>query len=153
MKKLFLSILVVGALAGCTAETAVLQDRIVVSEARIQAPMKGKTMTAGYFDITNHSDVDDAIIGIETPDAERIEMHLTEADEKGIMSMRRQVSVDLKAGDTVSFKPGSYHLMVFGVNPDKQIIDMALTLKFKHAPDMTIIAETAESALHTGHNN
>ena len=128
-----------------------IQDGLVISDARIQAPLKGKTMTAGYFDITNASKVDDAIIGVESPVADRIELHLSE-EVDGVMKMRRQVSIDLKAGHTISFKPGGLHLMLFDVNMDDDTSDAALTFKFKHAPDVTIIAEMVDGASRTSHH-
>ncbi len=149
--KLLSALFIAASLAACDPAPTPSEMGLVISDARIQAPLLGKSITSGYFDITNHSNVDDAIIGIESPIAERVEMHLSE-DVNGIMKMRRQVAIDLKAGETITFKPGGYHLMLFGVGLDKDQNDAAVTFKFKHAPDVTIIAEIAESALHTGHH-
>jgi len=150
MKKLVFTLASAIILAGCTPDSPPAEG-IVISDLRVQAPMGGQTMSAGYFEITNHSSVDDAIIDVESAVAKRVEMHKTE-NVDGIMKMRRQVSVDLKAGETLNFAPGGYHLMLFGVDLSKDQTDAAVTLKFKHAPDVTIIADIAESAVHTGHH-
>jgi len=149
--KFFSSLMIVACLSACDPATPPLDMGLVISDARVQMPMNGKSITSGYFDITNHSNVDDSIIGIESPVAERVEMHLSEEID-GIMKMRRQVAIDIKAGESVSFKPGGYHLMLFGVGLKADQNDAAVTFKFKHASDVTIIAEIAESALHTGHH-
>lgn len=108
-------------------------------------------MTAGYFQITNHTQLDDAIIGVESPVASRVEMHATEMVD-GRMSMRKKVSLDIKAGETLVFKPKGLHLMLFDVALKSDQPDAALTLKFKHAPDVTIIADIADSVAHTKHH-
>jgi len=149
----FKSLFLVAALSlsACTAAETTVEDGLVISDARIQEPLKGKTITAGYFDITNFSKVDDAIIGVESPAAGRVELHLTESVD-GVMTMRRHVSVDLKSGHTVSFEPGGFHLMLFDVDINDASEDAALTFKFKHAPDVTIIAELDSGAAHTSHH-
>ena len=137
-------------ITACTP-SAPVEEGLVISNARVQAPMKGKKITAGYFDIINHSSVDDAIIGIESPISGKVELHKSE-EVDGVMKMRRQVSVDLKAGETISFKPGGYHIMFFKTTIAKDAKDAALTFKFKHAPDVTIIADIADSTVHTSHH-
>jgi len=139
-------------LAACTPATeAPPQEGIVISEAVIRTPMGGQSMTAGYFQVTNHTDIDDALIGVESPISNRIEMHTTEKID-GNMRMRRQDSFDLKAGETVMFKPKGNHLMLFDVQMADGQTDAALTLKFKHAPDVTIIAEIGDTASYGSHN-
>ena len=127
------------------------EQGLVISDARVQAPLKGKVITAGYFDITNHSKVDDAIIGIESPISGKAELHKSE-EVDGVMKMRRQVSVDLGAGETVTFNPGGYHIMFFDVKLGQDAKDAALTFKFKHAPDVVIIADIVDGSSHAAHH-
>ena len=148
-KKIFSAVLIGLALVACgPSETT--DTGIVISDARIQAPLKGKTTTAGYLEVTNLSKVDDALIGVESPIAETVEVHQS-SQEDGLIKMRRQVSVDLKAGESIEFKPGSYHLMLFGVDLSDQPQDAALTFKFKHAPTVTIIADITGAGAHSSH--
>lgn len=145
LKNILIGITTIIAVTACTPGTESPPDKeIVISEATVRTPMGGRDMTAGYFQITNHTNLDDAIIGVESPIAERVEMHISEKVNNAMM-MRKMVSVDLKAGETIVFKPGSYHLMLFGVDLKRDQVDVALTLKFKHARDMTIIAELADT--------
>lgn len=152
MKLKQLSVLVlIGFSGACDPAVPQLEQGLVISDARVQTPMTGKTITSGYFDITNHSKISDAIIGVESPVAERVEMHQSKVDENGVMKMRRQVAIDIKPGETINFKPGGHHLMLFGVTLEADQTDAAITFKFKHAPDVTVITELAETALHTNH--
>ncbi len=149
LRSLFLTLMALS-ITACTPAQPI-EEGLVISDARVQAPLKGKAITAGYFDITNHSKVDDAIIGIESPISNKVELHKS-AQVDGVMKMRRQVSVDLKAGETISFKPGGYHVMFFGVELPHDAEDAALTFKFKHSPDVVIIAEIAGAAAHASHH-
>jgi len=139
MKKTIIALTASLILTACTPDTTP-KEGIVISSLQVRAPLGEQTTTAGYFSVTNYSNVDDALIGAESPVADRVEMHFSESIN-GIREMRRQVSVDLPSGASVAFEPGGYHLMLFNVDLPKDQKDVALTLKFKHAPDMTIIAD------------
>ncbi len=151
MKRFLLTLMATSLIACTPSNEAPPQDGLVISEAVVRAPLGGQTMTAGYFQITNHSETDDALIGVESPISDRVEMHLTE-NVDGKMSMRKQVSIDIKAGETLHFKPGGLHLMLFDVNMAKDQADAALTLKFKLADDVTVIAEVSDTVPHGGHH-
>jgi len=152
MKRFIFALCLPVFLSGCTQGGEPLPEKgIVISEAIVRSPMGGQNMTAGYFQVTNHTNIDDALISVESPAAERVEMHATEK-LNNTMTMRRQISIDIEAGETLTFKPGGLHLMLFGVKMKQDQPDVSLTLKFKHAPDMTIIAEVAETVTHSGHH-
>lgn len=145
LKNLLIVLAAIMTVTACTPATESSPEKeIVISEATVRKPMGGRDMTAGYFQITNHTNLDDAIMGVESPIAERVEIHISETVNNAMM-MRKMDLVDLKAGETIVFKPGSYHLMLFGVELNRDQVDVALTLKFKHARDMTIIAELADT--------
>ncbi len=149
MKKVLSALTLSLALLACTPTTeAPPKKGMEISSAIVRTPMGGQTMTAGYFQLTNYTKLDDALIGVESPVAARVEMHATEMVD-GRMSMRKKVSLDIKAGDTLEFKPKGLHLMLFDVALQADQKDAALTLKFKHAPDVTIIAEIADTVSHT----
>ena len=147
--RLFLIACVTAGLMACTPPTEIFEG-LVVSNATVKAPMKGRNVTAGYFEITNHSDVDDALIDVSSLEAERVEMHKTEVVDN-VSKMRRQVSIDIPAGETVTFQPGGLHLMLFGVDFPEGTQDVTITLKFKHADAMTIVAELGGTENHAHH--
>jgi len=97
IKKILIGAMLVS-LAACTPSDEAQQKAsqgLVISAAQVKAPLIGKTTTAAFFEIANNTKVDDALIGAESPIAERIEIHLTSIDDNGVMKMRRQVSVDM----------------------------------------------------------
>lgn len=114
-------------------------EQIVISAARVVPPFPGRDVSAGYFEVTNHGS-NDRLVSIESSLSPRTEMH-THLNEDGVMKMRKVEGVDLPPGETVTFKPGSYHIMMFGVALDEQQADAALTFNFETAPSVTVIAD------------
>ena len=156
MRRIFWSTLAVFTLAACTpGEPLSLEEGIVISAPMVRAPLGGQTTSSGYFVITNHTEMNDIILGVASNDAERVEMHLTE-ENNGMMRMRKQDTINISTGETISFEPGGYHLMLFGMNIAQDQKDIQLNLNFKHAPDISIIAEIVEtvplSESHSGHH-
>jgi len=152
MKKLLIALGLSISILACTPTTeAPPKQGMEISSAVVRTPMGGQTMTAGYFQLANHTDLDDALIAVESPVASRVEIHATELID-GRMSMRKKVSLDIKAGETVEFKPKGHHLMLFDVTLGTDQKDAALTLKFKHAPDVTIIADIVDTVGHATHH-
>lgn len=75
-----------------------------------EAPPNAK-MLAAYFTITNNSKQAKTLKSISCNAFEKVEMHKTV--KKGNMSsMVEQKELLLKAGESVKFSPGSYHLML-----------------------------------------
>lgn len=148
----FMALTFSASFSACTPAGDSSQEGLVISAPVVRAPMGGQTTTAGYFKVTNHTEKDDILLGVESPEASRVEIHVTE-DNNGIMSMKRVPSIAVKAGETVSFAPGGYHLMIFGVNLKDGQKDIQLTLTFENGPDLPIIADIVETTPghHSGH--
>ncbi|MBM4965143.1 copper chaperone PCu(A)C [Vibrio parahaemolyticus] len=97
-------------------------------EAPPNAPVIG-----GFFQLTNHGDTEDALIAAESPIAGRVEIH-THTNEDGVMKMIKIDEVRVAAHETVVFKPGSFHLMIFNPTQTLQKGDrFPMTLTFKNA--------------------
>ena len=134
-----------------------MAEGIVLSNAWVRPPIMGRDVAAGYVDIANGGNAD-RLIAVESDVAERVELH-THIDDNGIMKMRRVDGVDLPSGETVMFKPGGLHLMLFNVDLSQGQTDTTLTLKFETAPDLTIVADiidpvtepTEKPEDHSGH--
>lgn len=97
-------------------------------EAPPNAPVIG-----GFFQLTNHGDSEDALIAAESPIAGHVEIH-THKKEDGVMKMIKIDEVRVPANDSVLFKPGSFHLMIF--NPTQALKEgdrFPMTLTFKNA--------------------
>jgi copper(I)-binding protein len=62
------------------------------------------------------------------------------------MEMIKQESIPLLAGSELELKPGSYHIMLFGLKQELKVGDqIALTLHFKHHEDITLTVPVLEN--------
>jgi copper(I)-binding protein len=115
-------------------------------------PTAGQGTTgAVYFTVVSNSDPD-KLLGVSTPVAATAELHETSLDS-GIMKMRPVPSIALVPGKPVTFKPGSYHVMLTGLkSPLKPGTGFPLTLTFEHAQPITVTVNVqASAAAETGH--
>ena len=117
-----------------------VQEGIVISSARILPPFPGRDTAAGYFEITNHGISADRLISASSPISGTIEIH-NHIEDNGVMKMRQVKGVDLAPGETVAFKPGSYHLMMFKTNLTEEQDSVSLTLNYKNADPVTLIVD------------
>lgn len=95
----------------------------------------GISVGVGYMRITNTGDAPDRLVGGRSPVAEDVQFHRSVRQKDGTTKMVRQEGgVAVPAGTKVSFEPGSYHVMLMGLqrplNSDKPV---PLTLRFKRA--------------------
>jgi hypothetical protein len=76
-----------------------------------RATPKGAAVAGGYLKITNNGKEADRLIGGTAAFAGRFEIHEM-SEEGGVMRMRHlPKGIEIKPGETVELKPGSYHLM------------------------------------------
>lgn len=107
---------------------------------------------AGYFVMTNGAQAD-ALVGAEAPGA-RVEMH-TMSMAGGVMRMSPIKQLALKPGETVAFKSGGYHLMLFGLKDAGS--SLPITLTFASGARRTVNAEVRAAMpenpekAHAGH--
>lgn len=86
-----------------------------------RATPKGATVGGGYMKITNNGTAPDRLIGGSSPIAGRFEVHEMSVD-KGVMKMRMlKDGLEIKPGETVELKPGSFHIML--VDLKKPIVE------------------------------
>ena len=96
------------------------------------------TVIAGFFQLKNNAQQDDYLINASTPVAKRVEIHTHEMSN-GVMQMKQIDRVKIAAQETVMFKPGGYHLMIF--NPEKaykQGEHFPMTLTFQNAGEVQV---------------
>ena len=80
-----------------------------------RATPKGSEVAGGYMKLINTGKEPDRLIGGSVPIAGKFEIHEMSMDG-GVMKMRMQPKgIEIKPGQTVEFKPGSYHLMFVGL--------------------------------------
>lgn len=78
----------------------------------------------GYFTILNPGPRGDTLTRVDSPVAQRVEMHSMSMDG-GVMKMGALSSVRVPAGGQVSFAPGGNHLMLIGLKKPLAIGDKA----------------------------
>lgn len=94
---------------------------------------------AVYFVIENQTGQDDTLMDVRGDTAEAVEVHLSQMDDKDVMTMERQESVSIPARSSVEFKPGGLHVMLIGLKKDLQMGDtFDITLVFQNAGEINI---------------
>ena len=118
------------------AAIAVLAAPAVASAAQVEVlqpwsrPAAAGTNGIGYMVLANHGRSADALVKVESPLAERVEMH-SSAMTGGVMSMKAETRVAVPAGGKATFGPGAYHLMLIGLKKTLKPGDQApATLTF-----------------------
>jgi periplasmic copper chaperone A len=80
-----------------------------------RATPQGAKVAAGYMKITNTGNAPDRFVGGTAAFSGGFELHEMKIDG-GVMKMRALPNgVEIKPGETIEFKPGSYHVMFTGV--------------------------------------
>src|SRR3990172_8457776 len=80
-----------------------------------RATPKGASVAGGYMKITNKGAAPDRLVGGSAGFAGRFELHEMTM-EQGVMKMRPLAAgLEIKPGQTVELKPGSYHVMFMGL--------------------------------------
>ena len=78
------------------------------------------------------------LVGVETPVAERAELH-THLHENGVMKMRQVEVIDVPAEGSVMFEPGGLHVMLFKLSAPLKVGDsFELNLAFEGGDSLTV---------------
>lgn len=81
-----------------------------------RATPAGADIAGAFLKITNTGTEDDRLVSVAVDGITRVEIHEMKT-ENGVMSMRQvKDGLPIPAGSTVELKPGSYHIMIFGVS-------------------------------------
>jgi len=104
-----------------------------------RATPKGATIGAGYLKITNNGTAPDRLLGGSSEAAKSFELHVMSM-ENGVMKMRPvEGGIEIKPGETVEFKPESYHVMFVGLKePLVQGHRIKATLEFAKAGKVAV---------------
>ncbi len=115
---------------------------VTVNNMQVRELLPMAKTTAGYFSITNDSTQLITLTGASCDCAEDVQLHQhTYSDD--MMKMRRVDEVAIPVGETVTFEPSGYHLMMF--KPSKLKLkrdnEVVVTLRFKHRKPVNIKAQ------------
>ena len=101
---------------------------VTISEATIRVLPPGVPNTAAYFTINNQGEENIVLVGAKSDVAETLELH-NHVVVGEVMKMQKQDKIVVSAGQTVIFKPGGLHVMLFGLKSplsEKQKVDISL---------------------------
>lgn len=155
-----LAAVVLGA-AGVTSAPALAADytagTVKISSPWTRATPPAAKVAGGFMTLTNTGAVPDRLIGGSSPIAGRIEVHEMTLDG-GIMKMRElDKGLEIKPGQKVELKPGSYHVMFMELKePTKEGQTIKGTLVFEKAGKVDIEYKVealgAKAQGHGGHS-
>lgn len=120
-----------------------------------RATLPNQPVAGGFLTVTNTGDSDDRLVAASSDAAGRMEIHEM-AMEGDVMRMRElRDGLPIAAGETVSLKPGGYHIMFMDLKgPLEEGTSAEITLSFETAGDVTldfpVVARGADGA---GHGN
>ena len=100
---------------------------------------KGATVAGGYMTISNKGSAPDRLVGGSSAVAGRFEIH-SMVMEQGVAKMRPvEGGLEIKPGETVELKPGSFHVMLMGLKqPLERGQKVKGTLEFEKAGKVDI---------------
>ncbi|MEW5941990.1 MAG: copper chaperone PCu(A)C [Chloroflexota bacterium] len=134
MKRLFF----ITSLAALLLSACGAPGEIEVHQPWARSAMQGAN-SAVYFELHNHSDQDDELLGASSDVAEAVEIHLSSMNDQGMMQMAKQDSVALPVDAEILFAPGGLHVMLIGLTRDLKAGDhFQLTLRFKARADIVL---------------
>lgn len=127
--------------AACLSLSSALACAAVeVTQLTVREVLPGRSMTAGYFSLSNKTDKAVELTGASSPLFGAIELH-QHSHKDGMMKMEQVESVSVAAGETVTFAPGGLHLMLFDLKSGLTVGQtIALTLQFKDGTAMELQA-------------
>ena len=115
MKTSILMACVLSLAAGAAAAQGFKAGPLEIDQPWSRATPKGAKVAAGYLTIKNTGTEPDRLVGVTSPAAGKSEIHEMSM-EKGVMKMRPVPGgVEIKPGETVELKPGSFHIMMTGL--------------------------------------
>ena len=145
------SALFLGAAFGQGASKIYKVGSLVIEAPWTRATPAGARVAGGYLKITNTGQQADRLIGGSLPVASDVEIHEMTVND-GVMKMRRlEKGLEIKPGQSVELKPGSYHVMFMGLREGlKENQTIKGTLVFEHAGSIEVEYRVAPIGAQSG---
>jgi hypothetical protein len=120
---------------------------VKISGAWIAEAPPTATVLAGYMQLENASDQVVILKGAESQDFKGIEIHETVVNADKV-SMVAHETLSVPAGETVSFAPGGFHLMLIGAKkPLKDGDTVEVVLHFQAGVSQTVKMEVKKRSM------
>lgn len=113
-------------------------SQVTVNDAWVRATVPGQQATGMFGNLT--ATQDSKLVGGSSPVAGTVEVHEMKM-EGDVMKMRAIAALPLPAGQSVSLKPGSYHIMLMGLKkplPDGSSVPIKLVVEDAQKKQSTI---------------
>lgn len=122
-------------------------EKVEISKAWIRATPPSAMAAGGYLEITNNTNRDETLVGVEFSQAGKSEIHEMKMDD-GVMKMRPlKQGIAIPAGKSILLKPGGFHLMFMGMKSQmKAGENHSVKLTFSHSGVMEIDFPVLEMA-------
>ena len=120
-------------LAFGACQTGEKPSSIAIENGYVRAPLPGQSTAVAYFDVVNVGGKD-VLLAANSNVSSRVELH-NHIHEGGMMKMVKVDTVDIPKGETVFFKSGGLHIMMFEANINGPV---TLTLDFENHADITV---------------
>lgn len=119
------------------------------------SPIAPEGGTGGLFVQIHGGASTDTLLGAQFDGARRVELHETYATDDGLRGMRQINGLPIPAGETVALRPGSFHLMLMGLQAPLTAGDtITVTLDFAQAGVVPLrVPVYAPEDLPTAHAN
>jgi hypothetical protein len=134
--------------------------RLKISHPWTRETAPGQVVGGGFMAITNTGRAADTLLGAASSSAKEVQLHTMSMDG-GVMRMRPvQGGIPIPAGQTVTLKPGSLHIMFIGLKtPFKRGQLVPVTLRFQKTGPVKVqfkvepvgTTQPMESSHHAGH--
>jgi periplasmic copper chaperone A len=113
--------------------------KIAVEQPWARATPSGAKTGAAYMTLANQADTEDRLTGASSDVAAKVQIHEMKV-VNGVMQMRQLTGgLAIPADGSVTLKPGSYHMMLLGLN--KPLVagqSFPLTLTFAKAGNISV---------------
>jgi periplasmic copper chaperone A len=138
-------VLVAVLLAPPAARAEEMKNGVMVMEPWAPPSLAGAHNGAAYFMVMNHGNTPDRLLSLSTPVAGKAELHRDEVTN-GVMRMRPTGPLTLEPGETITLKPGGFHVMLLDLKqPLKPGEHFPLTLTFEKGGTVTLEATVSKS--------
>jgi periplasmic copper chaperone A len=110
---------------------------LAVQQPWTRAAGQGAT-GGGFLSISNRGAAADRLLSASSPAARAMELH-TMVRDGDVMRMRPVEAIEVPAGQTVTLRPGSLHMMLIGLSqPLRQGETVPVTLRFERAGEVRV---------------
>lgn len=124
---------------GCSSEKQtpeqenVFGNRLEVKNLWVRSAAENAN-SAGYMDILNGTEQSDTLLAVDADGVSKSEVHESYTTEDGLSGMRPAKALVVPPGSSLKLQPGSFHLMLMGLEQDLQPGDsLQITLQFAKA--------------------